>query len=111
MKKSKKSKKTKNRKNKNKNKTKKNNYYFFYFSMKHCPYCESFEPLWIKTTKKYPSINMFNIEREKEPDLMNKLNVKSYPTLILLKNKRKIKYNYDRTPKLIERFLKENKII
>lgn len=82
-----------------------------YFSMNGCPYCEDFEPLWKKTTKKYPSLDMFTISREKEPKLMDKLSIKSYPTILLVKDNNIIKYEYDRKPGLIKKFLVENNII
>ena len=106
--KKKKTKKTRNRKIK---KSKNNNDCLFYFSMKGCPYCDNFKPLWMKTKKKYPNVNMFNIKREQEPRLMKELNIKSYPTLLIMKGNNIIHYQYDRTPKLIDLFLKENKLI
>lgn len=106
--KKKKTKKTRNRKIK---KSKHNNDCLFYFSMKGCPYCDNFKPLWTETKKKYPNVNMFNIKREQEPILMKQLNIKSYPTLLIMKGDNLIHYQYDRTPKLIDLFLKENKLI
>lgn len=107
----KKTKKTKNQKKKIKKDKRKKNKCLLYFSMDGCPYCEDFEPLWKKTTKKYPSLDMFTIQREKEPKLMDKLSIKSYPTILLVKGDNIIKYEYDRKPRLIKKFLVENNII
>ena len=54
---------------------------------------------------------MFNISREKETELMDKLSIKSDPTILLLKGNNLIKYNYERKPSFIRKFLVENKII
>ena len=103
-----KNKKTKNKKTKNKEKEIK---CLVYFSMVGCPYCNGFEPLWNETIKKYPNLDMFTIQREKEPKLMDKLSIKSYPTILLVKGNNIIKYEYDRKPRLIKKFLVENNII
>lgn len=105
-------KKTKNKRKKTKNKRKiKKNKCLLYFSMEGCPYCDDFKPLWEKTINKYPTLDMFNISREKETELMDKLGIKSYPTILLLKGNNLIKYNYEKKPSFIRKFLLENKII
>jgi Thioredoxin domain-containing protein len=84
-------KKTKNKRKKTKNKRKKTKNVnksedcVIYFSMKGCPHCDNFNPIWEKTQEKYPGINMFNIDRENEVPLMEQLNIKSFPTIIILK--------------------------
>ena len=107
----KKTKKTKNQKKKIKKDKREKNKCLLYFSMEGCPYCDDFKPLWEKTINKYPKLDMFNISREKETELMDKLSIKSYPTILLLKGNNLIKYNYERKPSFIRKFLVENKII
>lgn len=107
----KKTKKTKNQKKKIKKDKREKNKCLLYFSMEGCPYCDDFKPLWEKTINKYPTLDMFNISREKETELMDKLGIKSYPTILLLKGNNLIKYNYERKPSFIRKFLLENKII
>ena len=55
-----------------------------------------------QTTKKYPNLDMFTIQREKEPKLMDKLSIKSYPTILLVKDNNIIKYEYDIKPILLK---------
>lgn len=89
----------------------KNKTCIFYFSMKGCPYCDSFSSTWKTINKKYPRIDMFNIEREKEPTLIKELDITSFPTIKLLNGNSIIDYEYERSLNIFDTFLRENKII
>jgi thiol-disulfide isomerase/thioredoxin len=95
-KKKKKKTKKKTRRKTQKKKTIKNNCILYYFTMIGCPYCINFNPQWTKITKEFPNIHMKMIERNENPQLIEKFGVKSFPTIILSKGQKKIEYDGDR---------------
>lgn len=102
----------KNNKSKNnKSKKKLHKGKLLYFSMNGCPYCDNFNPLWDKITKKNPSIIKLKIDRENNHKLIDKFKIKTFPTLLILKGKKIINFKYNRTEYMIKKFLKENKLI
>lgn len=107
---SKKKKKTKKLKNysnkKKKSQKKKNNKILYCFTMKGCKWCHEFQQnLWPKL-KKLKLCKFKIIDRHKNPELIQKFNIKSYPTLVLI-NGTKYKFFKDkRTYDKIVKFCK-----
>lgn len=67
------------------------------FSAKWCPYCKKMEPEWIKYTNSFHNINYTvnfkKILEDDDPLLIEKYNIESYPTIILVKDG--LSYEYD----------------
>ena len=87
----------------------------YYFSMDGCPYCNDFDDTWNKLIDKYNKLLLLKkIDKDENPQLVQKYGVTSFPTLKLLKiNCRKpIDFEYDRN-KLTQfkKFFKENKVV
>ena len=80
-----------------------------------CPYCNDFDDTWNKLIDKYNKLLLLKkIDKDENPQLVQKYGVTSFPTLKLLKiNCRKpIDFEYDRN-KLTQfkKFFKENKVV
>ena len=87
----------------------------YYFSMDGCPYCNDFDDTWNKLIDKYNKLLLLKkIDKDENPQLVQKYGVTSFPTLKLLKiNCRKpVDFEYDRN-KLTQfkKFFKENKVV
>ena len=91
-------KKTKKRKSKTKKRKSNKKIPLYYFWMNGCGWCENFNPTWELLTEKFnKKINMIKYEMD-EPGVSSKLkeyNVTSFPTIILVKNNKPIKFDYD----------------
>ena len=82
--------------------------------MNGCGWCERFNPTWKILTEKYnQKINMIKYEMH-ESDVSSKLkkyNVTSFPTIILIKNNKPIKFDYDeRSLENFEDFFMKNNV-
>ena len=78
--------------------------------MDKCNYCSNFNPIWEDIVSKYPTINMQKINKDESP-LVSKFNISSYPNVFLLKNNKRIGFNYQRSQDMFHKFFKENKLI
>ena len=84
---------------------------FIFFTMKGCPYCIEFYPLWTELKKKHRQSNyqFLSYERFKHPQKMKQYEIQSYPTLIKVSsNGQQTKFTDERTMETIEQFLKLN---
>uniref|UniRef100_A0A6C0L188 Thioredoxin domain-containing protein n=1 Tax=viral metagenome TaxID=1070528 RepID=A0A6C0L188_9ZZZZ len=88
---------------------------FYYFSMNGCHHCNTFDETWNKLINKYNQLMfMKKVTTDDNPQLIQKYNVSSYPTLKLLKVncKKPIDFNYNREKiHSFDTFLKENKVL
>ena len=104
----------KNKKNKKtiKRRPKISNCILYYFTMKGCPYCKDFDPIWNTIVHLFKNIQTKKIERLHHPNLIKQFNVGSFPTIILKKNDQLINYNYDRNNiNRFKKFFHENNVI
>ena len=83
--------------------------------MNGCHHCNTFDETWNKLINKYNQLMfMKKVTTDDNPQLIQKYNVSSYPTLKLLKVncKKPIDFNYNREKiHSFDTFLKENKVL
>ena len=73
--------------------------------MDNCSYCTQFNPTWIKLVKEFKSkLNMKKINGPTHPKLIEKYNVDSFPTILLINGKPKT-YKGDRSMKDLKKFI------
>ena len=87
----------KTRRKTQKKKQVKNDCILYYFTMNGCPYCNEFNPQWEKIIKEFPNIPMKKVERNENPQLIKKYNVRSYPTIALSKGRKFVEFDGDRS--------------
>lgn len=78
-----------------------------------CPYCKEFMPIWSQIINELPNTILYeeiNTSKDIEKKKSIEYKIISVPTIILVINNNKIKYEGNRSYKDIERFLKENDI-
>lgn len=75
-----------------------------------CPYCNNFNPLWNNIVSHYPNIKTKKIDREEHPLLISDFKISSYPSIVLLKNNKKIPFNKKRNLTNFETFFKKNNL-
>ncbi len=78
-----------------------------------CPYCQEFMPIWSQITNNLPNTILYeeiNTSKISENNKANEYKIVTVPTIILVVNNNKIKYEGNRSYSDIERFLKENGI-
>ena len=64
--------------------------------MNGCPYCMDFNPHWDNVVKEFPKIKTIKIERHENPKIIEKLNVSSYPTILLVSGNKNVEFTKDR---------------
>ena len=115
----KKKKKKKNTRRKKKNtrrkkktlKKKDTNNVLYYFTMNGCPYCTNFNSHWDSVVKEFPKIKTIKIERHDNPKIIEKFNVSSYPTILLVSGNKNVEFTKDReSMDDFHKFFKENGI-
>jgi thioredoxin 1 len=62
-----------------------------FFHKELCPHCKNMEKVLIKFSAKVPSVEIFSIDSESHPELMEKLSFKRVPTLVFVRNGKVIK--------------------
>lgn len=77
-------------------KKKDSNCVLYYFTMNGCPYCMDFNPHWDNVVKEFPKIKTIKIERHENPKIIEKLNVSSYPTILLVSGNKNVEFTKDR---------------
>lgn len=95
---------------KNKTKKKKSTIKLIYFYMKGCPYCIKFENIWLAVSKRLSNLKIKTqkINGPKNPSLLKKYNLNSFPSLVLVKNNIPIYFNNNRSVNNILNFVKYN---
>ena len=79
----------------------------YYFYMNGCGYCTRFNPVWDAFSKKYQgNVLLKKIERADAGSLLNKYNVRGFPTVILDKGNSSKTFNMDRTVDNLLSFVK-----
>ena len=84
---------------------------FVLFHWDKCGHCKKMMPEWNAFAQKYNGdIKIKKVEQSEDPELIKKLNISSFPTILLLdKNNNKVKdYNGSRTTKGFQDFLAQN---
>ena len=72
-----------------------------------CGWCDKFNPTWdllVKDYKKYVDMMKYEMNDATRFGMIQRYNIKSYPTIILVKNDKHFHFNYD--DRTIENFLK-----
>ena len=77
-------------------KKKDKNCVLYYFTMNGCPYCKDFNPHWSSVVKEFPKIKTIKIERHENPKIIEKFNVSSYPTILLVSGRKNVEFTKDR---------------
>jgi len=78
-----------------------------------CGYSKSLLPVWAKLEKQYennPNVMIKKVDCDKHSDEALKNNVTGYPTIILFKNNKKVKYQGDRSLYDLSSFVKRHQI-
>ena len=57
-----------------------------FFHKELCPHCKNMEKVLIKFSGKAPSVEIFSINSEAHPELMEKLSFERVPTLVFVRN-------------------------
>lgn len=80
-----------------------------FFSMEGCGYCEKFKPTWELLLNNYGDndfIELKEVVLDKNQELVDRYNVKSFPTILYLKNGNKEKeYKGDRSYEDLVKFI------
>ncbi len=63
--------------------------------MTECGYCKKMMPDWDKLGSKVGNIKITKTERNEDPEMMDKYNVKGYPTIVLLDKNGTLLETYD----------------
>lgn len=77
-------------------KKKDKNCVLYYFTMNGCPYCKDFNPHWNSVVKEFPTIKTIKIERHENPKIIERFNVSSYPTILLVSGRKNFEFTKDR---------------
>jgi len=86
-----------------------NNCVLYYFTMNGCPYCNEFNPHWEKINEEFPNIEMKKVERNENPQLIKKYDIRSYPTIALSKGHKFVEFGGDRSDiNMFHSFFKKN---
>ena len=105
-------KKTKRNKSKNRDKQDKYKNVFIYFYIPKCKYCVKFEKTWEKLTTKIQDKNTLLIKVNgrlpKHADLVKKMNISSYPTIVLVNKINTHYYDGKRMLQDLYKFYKEH---
>lgn len=76
------------------------------FHSKSCGWCKKMMPEWNKFKKAYSGdLKITEIEASEDPETIEKLNVKGFPTIILFDNGKQKVYKGDRTKEGLRRFV------
>ena len=78
--------------------------------MNGCHYCDEFDPMWKKLKKNVNGVKMKKINKDNCPELLQKFNVSSFPSLILDGNSFE-KFDQERTIPNIKQFLQKFNMI
>lgn len=73
-----------------------------------CGYCKKFMPTWEKLPKTNLPVHFKMVNCEKEKDLCKRYQIKSYPTLILIKPNEIIPFKGDRSFENITAFINKH---
>ena len=78
--------------------------------MDDCSHCNDFDTVWKKLSKSHPHITMEKIKRnDQNNNLIKKYKILKYPSIILLKGNKNIRYNKKKKDiKLLTNFLNKN---
>ena len=87
-----------------------NNPTLYYFYMNGCGWCDKFNPVWTELTNCENEINIKqgNMEKINGPEnnnLTNEYKVDGYPTIILVKNNKRNKYEGNRELEELKRWI------
>jgi len=77
-------------KNYNKEVMSKENPFVLVFVSKTCPHCRTVEQFITKIEKEYPEVNLYFIESEKSPKLLEKFMVRGFPLTLFINKEKKI---------------------
>jgi thiol-disulfide isomerase/thioredoxin len=83
---------------------------FILFHWNKCGHCKKMMPEWNKFENNYKgSVNIGKVEKDEDPGLIEKMNIKGYPTILMLdENNNKIAdYSGDRTVSAFMEFVKQ----
>jgi protein disulfide-isomerase-like protein len=76
-----------------------------------CPHCKDIMPMWKKLVEKHSSDNKVEVKKvncEDKPEQAEQNDVQGFPTIIMFKNGKKVKYEGERTEEGIENFISGN---
>jgi thiol-disulfide isomerase/thioredoxin len=62
-----------------------------YFTATWCGPCQRIQPVYKELAEKFPNINFFKIDVDKNEEIASKFNIKAMPTFFFLKNKNEYK--------------------
>ena len=75
--------------------------------MKNCNYCTQFNKMWLQLKKhKSSTVSYLKINGEENEDLKKKYKIKKYPSIIKIKNNKKILFRSERTMNKLKQFIK-----
>lgn len=87
----------------------------YFFHVDWCPHCKKAEPVWIEIENSMPKVNgrtiryhKINCEKAEEngPQMADKYNVTSYPTIKMVKDKQTIEYDAKPEVETLKQFIR-----
>lgn len=73
-----------------------------------CGHCQAFKPVWNEFKAKYGKvIDIRELNADKDKNIIQHMQIKGFPTIILLKDGIKHEFNGQRDMKSLEQFVKE----
>lgn len=81
-----------------------------YYYMKGCPWCEKFMPEWDKfvVMAKSANVSTKKIEASEDPDTVQRLGIKGFPTIMIENGKKSVEYSGERTADAIMKTVKSS---
>lgn len=73
-----------------------------------CGHCKQFKPTWDEFKNKYQKvIDIREVNADKQQNVMKQLEIKGFPTVLLLKDGQRHEYSGPRTVDGLEKFVKQ----
>tara|TARA_B100000902_G_C26904902_1_gene713958 strand:- start:347 stop:577 length:231 start_codon:yes stop_codon:yes gene_type:complete len=73
--------------------------------MEGCPWCVQFEDMWDKLNQKIKNVKFMKVNGPQNSKLAKKYDIQSYPTLVLVKSNKSVKFENKRTYPNIVKFI------
>ena len=73
-----------------------------------CGHCKKFKPIWQKVKQKYQGkVQAFEVNGDKHGELVKKLGVQGFPTVLFIHNGQQVEFEGDRSVAGLEKFFQQ----